>query len=115
MYFAVENFLKFFGQLISEKSLKKKGLLINKYREVASIAFVSLYDAHYFAGGMKVCNLLSASAWQRGILTSMIQCQQTETGKYPGAYVFSPKKGLENSHPITGLNFASLYLCLIMT
>ena len=35
---------------------------INEYREVASVAFLSLFDTHYFAGGMKVCNLLSASA-----------------------------------------------------
>jgi hypothetical protein len=34
---------------------------INKYREVASVAFLSLFDVHYFTGGMKVCNLLSAS------------------------------------------------------
>src|SRR5256884_3878644 len=88
---------------------------INKYREVASVAFLSLFDAHYFVGGMKVCNLLSASAWQRGILTSMISSQQTETGKFPGAYVFPPVKGLENRHPVTGLDFVSLYPSLIMT
>ncbi|CAB4403248.1 unnamed protein product [Rhizophagus irregularis] len=88
---------------------------INEYREVASVAFLSLFDAHYFAGGMKVCNLLSASAWQRGILTSMISSQQTETGKYPGAYIFPPVKGLENRRPVTGLDFASLYPSLIMT
>src|SRR3954453_19838754 len=88
---------------------------INEYREVASVAFLSLFDAHYFAGGMKVCNLLSASAWQRGILTSMISSQQTETGKYPEAYVFPPVKGLENRRPVTGLDFASLYPNLIIT
>src|SRR6266487_6589606 len=88
---------------------------INEYREVASVAFLSLFDAHYFAGGMKVCNLLSASAWQRGILTSMISSQQTETGKFSGAYVFPPVKGLENRRPVTGLDFASLYPSLIMT
>src|SRR6266496_4538732 len=64
---------------------------------------------------MKVCNLLSASAWQREILTSMISSRQTETGKFPGAYVFSPVKGLENRRPVTGLDFASLYLNLIIT
>ncbi|RGB34233.1 hypothetical protein C1646_760771 [Rhizophagus diaphanus] len=66
--------------------LMVKHNVINEYREVANIAFISLSDAHYFARGMKVCNLLSASVWQRGILTSMISNQQTETGKYPGAY-----------------------------
>ncbi|PKY52302.1 DNA/RNA polymerase, partial [Rhizophagus irregularis] len=42
--------------------------------------------------GMKVRNLLSADAWREGILTSTIPCEQTETGKYPGAYVFPPGK-----------------------
>src|SRR3954466_3981281 len=36
------------------------------------------------------------------------------TGKYPGAYVFPPIKGLENRRPVTGLDFASLYSSLIM-
>ncbi|GES96814.1 ribonuclease H-like domain-containing protein [Rhizophagus clarus] len=100
---------------LSCQRLMVKHNAINEYREVASVAFLSLFDAHYFAGGMKVCNLLSASAWQRGILTSMISNQQTETGKYPGAYVFPPVKGLENRRPVTGLDFASLYLSLIIT
>ncbi|CAG8597718.1 9267_t:CDS:2 [Paraglomus brasilianum] len=88
---------------------------INEYREMASVAFISVYDSHYFAVGMKVRNLLSASAWQEGILTSTIPCEQTETRKYPGAYVFPPVKGLENRRPVTGLDFASLYPSLIMT
>jgi len=45
----------------------------------------------------------------------MISSQQTETGKFPGAYVFPPVKGLENRRPVTGLDFASLYPSLIMT
>ena len=100
---------------LSCQQLMVKHNAINEYREVASVAFLSLFDAHYFAGGMKVCNLLSASAWQRGILTSMISNQQTETGKYPGAYVFPPVKGLKNRRPVTGLDFASLYPNLIIT
>ena len=64
---------------------------------------------------MKVRNLLSADAWREGILTSTIPCEQTETGKYLGAYVFSPVKGLKNRRPVTGLDFASLYSSLIMT
>ncbi|CAB5190929.1 unnamed protein product [Rhizophagus irregularis] len=100
---------------LSCQRLMVKHNAINEYREVASVAFLSLFDAHYFVGGMKVCNLLSASAWQRGILTSMISSQQTETEKYPGAYVFPQVKGLENRRPVTGLDFASLYPSLIMT
>uniref|UniRef100_U9T873 DNA-directed DNA polymerase n=1 Tax=Rhizophagus irregularis (strain DAOM 181602 / DAOM 197198 / MUCL 43194) TaxID=747089 RepID=U9T873_RHIID len=73
---------------LSCQRLMVKHNAINEYREVASIAFLSLFDAHYFAG---------------------------ETGKYPGAYVFTPVKGLENRRPVTGLDFASLYLNLIIT
>jgi DNA polymerase elongation subunit (family B) len=100
---------------LSCQRLMIKRNIINEYREVSNIAFLSLFDAHYFAGGMKVCNLLSASAWQRGILTSMISSQQTETGKFPGAYIFPPVKGLKNRRPVTGLDFASLYPNLIIT
>ncbi|PKY53010.1 DNA/RNA polymerase [Rhizophagus irregularis] len=100
---------------ISCQRLMVKRNAINEYREVASVAFISLYDSHYFAVGMKVRNLLSAEAWREGILTSTIPCEQTETGKYPGAYVFPPVKGLENKRPVTGLDFASLYPSLIMT
>src|ERR1044071_5750202 len=100
---------------LSCQRLMVKHNAINEYREVVSISFLSLYDAHYFAGGMKVCNLLGASAWQRGLLTSTISCEQTESGSFPGAYVFPPIKGLENKRPVTGLDFASLYSSLIMT
>ncbi|PKK58991.1 DNA/RNA polymerase [Rhizophagus irregularis] len=100
---------------ISCQRLMVKHNAINEYREVASVAFISLYDSHYFAVGMKVQNLLNAGAWREGILTSTIPCEQTETGKYSGAYVFPPVKGLENRRPVTGLDFASLYPSLIMT
>ncbi|GBB94355.1 hypothetical protein RclHR1_02340012 [Rhizophagus clarus] len=81
---------------LSYQRLIVKYNAINEYREVASVAFISLYDSHYFAVGIKVRNLLSAGAWREGILTSTISCEQTETGKYPGAYVFPLIKGLEN-------------------
>src|SRR6185437_4372010 len=99
---------------LSCQRLMIKRNVINEYREVASIAFISLYDAHYFAIGMKVSNLLSASAWQEGILTSTIS-ERMETESFPGVYVFSPIKGLENKRPVTGLDFASLYPSLIIT
>ncbi|GES74845.1 DNA polymerase family B-domain-containing protein [Rhizophagus clarus] len=73
---------------LSYQRLMVKHNVINKYREIASIAFLSLFDAHYFAG---------------------------ETEKFPGAYVFPPVKGFENRCPVTGLKFASLYPSLIMT
>lgn len=68
--------------------------IINDYREISSLAFVSLFDSHYYAGGMKVCNLLGAYAARRNILISMIPAEREESGKYPGAYVFPPEKGI---------------------
>src|SRR3954452_15528791 len=47
---------------LSCQQLMIKHNAINKYREVAFVAFLSLFDTHYFAGDMKVCNLLSTSA-----------------------------------------------------
>ncbi|CAI2182591.1 11232_t:CDS:10 [Funneliformis geosporum] len=34
--------------------------------------------------------------------------------KYPGAYVFPPKKGIKGERPVTGLDFNSLYPSIIM-
>nr|CAG8581542.1 4718_t:CDS:2 [Entrophospora candida] len=99
---------------ISCQKLMIRRNAVNDYREVASIAYVSLFDLHYYAGGMKVCNLLGAKAWKRDILITMIFSKQTESGKFPGAYVFPPEKGLENKRPVTGLDFASLYPSIIM-
>lgn len=68
--------------------------IINDYREVSALASLGLADSHYYATGMKVCNLLGAYSWQRNMLVSMVPGERQETGKYPGAYVFPPEKGL---------------------
>ena len=70
--------------------------IINNYREVASIAYVFLFDTHYHANGMKVGNLLGAYATKCNMLFSTICHKDKEKGKYPGAYVFPPIKGIEN-------------------
>ncbi|CAI2195018.1 8185_t:CDS:2 [Funneliformis geosporum] len=57
----------------------------------------------------------NASTLRDRILTSTIQYQQTESRKYPGVYVFLPIKGFKNKHPVTGLDFTSLYPSLIIT
>ncbi|GES94728.1 DNA polymerase family B-domain-containing protein [Rhizophagus clarus] len=74
------------------QELMVKSNVINDYREVASIAHISLFNSHYYAIGTKKAS-----------------------GKFPGAYVFPPEKGLENKHPVTGLDFRSLYPSIIMT
>ncbi|RHZ77989.1 hypothetical protein Glove_168g60 [Diversispora epigaea] len=101
--------------------------IMNKYYEEAilQLSDVSAKNMHEVANyciidalrcqELMVCNLLGAEAWSRNILCSMIPCENPETGKYPGAYVVAPIKGLENKRSVTGLDFASLYPSLIMT
>ena len=96
------------------QELMVKLSVINDYREVASIAYVSLFDAHYRANGMKVRNLLGAYAVKRDMVISTRVSENIEKGKYPGAYVFPPKKGIESKRPVTGLDFRSLYPSFIM-
>ncbi|GBC36227.2 DNA polymerase family B-domain-containing protein [Rhizophagus irregularis DAOM 181602=DAOM 197198] len=83
-------------------------------KEVASIAYVSLFDTHYRANGMKVRNLLGAYAFKRDMLFNARIPEKVEKGKYPGAHVFPPKKGIETKRPVTGFDFVSLYPSLIM-
>ena len=44
------------------QELMVKENIINDYREVTSIAYISLFNTHYYAIGMKVSNLLGAEA-----------------------------------------------------
>jgi DNA polymerase elongation subunit (family B) len=68
---------------------------------------MSLFDSHYYAGGKKVCNLLGAYANRKDILISMIPKPTLEKGKYPGAFVFPPDKGL-TPNPIKLLKIEQL-------
>ena len=89
--------------------------VINDYREVSALSYVSFADSVLYAGGMKVCNMLIAYAIRKGMVCSNITREVKETGKYPGAWVFDPEKGLENKRPVTGLDAQSLYPSIIMT
>ena len=64
---------------------------------------------------MKVRNFLSTYTTKHNMLFSTIYCKDKEKDKYSEAYVFLLIKGIKNKHPITGLDFALLYLILIMT
>jgi DNA polymerase elongation subunit (family B) len=76
------------------QQLLVKRNVINDNREVSAIAYTNLYDALYYAGGGKVRNLLIAAANRRGYLCSNIGTGDKKSGKYPGAWVFHPRKGL---------------------
>lgn len=88
------------------QELLVKRTVISDYREVSTLAFVSLADSHFYAGGMKVKNLVAAYANKRGILVAMATPSERIDGKYPGAYVFPPEKGL-GPDPIKRLELES--------
>jgi len=89
--------------------------------EVGNYSFTSFEDCIFYAGGHKVCNMLFAyAAWSkvhlgRPIYGSMIADREEIEGKYPGAFVVPPDKGLDEDFPVTGLDFSSLYPSLIRT
>lgn len=123
---------------ISVQRLFVKRSVVSDYREISTLAYVSLSDSHYYAGGVKVCNLLSSYACDVDILIDMKPKYSSKVEKIPGAYVFQPDKGMtpnvdrlrallesddkENAiklfakdRPVSCLDFASLYPSLIMT
>jgi DNA polymerase elongation subunit (family B) len=81
--------------------------IINDLREITSLAYMTLYDAHYYANGKRVCNLLGAYANRKNILISMNAKPHLEEGKYPGAFVFPPDKGL-TPNPINMKNIEDI-------
>jgi len=68
--------------------------IIGDNREVSDISHTSMFDAVYYAGSVKVRNLVISEGIKRGILFSTKSKEDIPDGKYPGAYVFPPVKGL---------------------
>lgn len=103
-------------------------IIVQDRRTISNMAYVSLYDAFYRAGGMKVCNLIGAYSHKRGIAFSNANSGKGDSEKdhYPGAWVFPPNRGLHSDgkkiidgkecqeRPIGGLDVASLYPSLMM-
>lgn len=77
--------------------LMKIRSVVTDKREVSNLSYTSVFDSFYRANGMKVRNLVIARGQKRGIKFSNIAKFDSEEGKYPGAYVFPPKKGLVTS------------------
>jgi DNA polymerase elongation subunit (family B) len=75
--------------------------IIQDRREVAKLSFTSLFDGFYRAGGCKVRNLIINEAIKRNLFVNTIKDEIDETekmeGKYPGALVLKPKRGLINN------------------
>jgi DNA polymerase elongation subunit (family B) len=74
--------------------MKIRSVIMDR-REVANLSYTSVFDSLYRANGMKVRNLVIARGQLMGIRFSNItNSGDVEDGKYPGAYVFPPVKGL---------------------
>ncbi len=76
--------------------MKIRSVLQDK-REVSICSYTSMFDAFYRANGMKVRNLVIARAQLKKLHVSNIPNTDIEMGKYPGAWVFPPIKGLSVS------------------
>lgn len=77
--------------------LKIRSVIMER-REIADVSFTSAYDAFYRANGSKVRNLVIAQVQLRGYRVSNVtDMRDIEDGKYPGAFVIPPKKGLVKS------------------
>jgi len=72
---------------------------IKDRRQIGALSYTSFDDCVYKANGMKVRNLTIASAVRRGLHISNKPPASPEIGKYPGAYVFPPKKGVAYAKP----------------
>ncbi len=82
-----------------QELLRMRSIIPDK-REVSNLAFTSMGDALFRAGGMKVRNLVISEGirpeWD--IVFSNIAKESKDKRKYPGAYVVPPKKGLYRDH-----------------
>jgi DNA polymerase elongation subunit (family B) len=77
--------------------MKIRSVLMDR-RATANLTYCSVFDAFFRANGMKVRNLVIARGQRVGLKFSNItNGGDVEEGKYPGAYVFPPKKGLVTS------------------
>lgn len=74
--------------------LLKMRTVLQDRREMANLSYTSIYDSFYYADGMKVRNLVLSESLIRNLKLSNISSEKVETGKYPGAWVFPPIKGL---------------------
>jgi len=92
--------------------------IVTDRREAGILSFTSLYDCIYYADGCKVCNMIMAYAIHDEcgrFACSYQNNSEKRGGKYPGAFVVDPDKGLEHELPVAGMDFVSLYPSLMMT
>jgi DNA polymerase elongation subunit (family B) len=98
--------------------LLSKQQIIGFLRIVGELSFLSLWDAHTTANGIKVPNAVIEDANRHGVLMSAIYVRPSEEEakkKYGGAKVFPPIKGLHNERPTLPFDYASLYPSLMQS
>ena len=78
-----------------------KNNIIQDRREISRLSYTSVFDAFYRANGCKVTNLIISEALNRNLFVNNIKKEEKEEdkmdGKYPGALVLNPVKGLINN------------------
>lgn len=76
-----------------------KTQFIRDRREIGALSFTPMDDCVYRANGMKVRNMIIAKGQSRGLHISNRAPKKIEQGKYPGAFVFPPRKGIATAKP----------------
>jgi DNA polymerase elongation subunit (family B) len=80
--------------------LAHKNNIIQDKRAVGLLSYTSLFDAFYRANSCKVRNLIVSHALDQNLFYNSIKKEEKEEdkmdGKYPGALVLNPKRGLVN-------------------
>jgi DNA polymerase elongation subunit (family B) len=96
---------------VRPQQLCVKRVIIMDKRELGTSSSTTLHDSIYRADGMRVRNCLGGICKKLGYAFGNGKCHKKDSDKdhYPGAWVFQPRKGLNNTHPITGMDFESLY------
>ncbi len=96
---------------VRPQQLCVKRVIIMDKRELGTSSSTTLHDSIYRADGMRVRNCLGGICKKLGYAFGNGRCHKKDSDKdhYPGAWVFQPRKGLNNTHPITGMDFESLY------
>lgn len=80
--------------------LAHKNNIIQDKRAVGLLSYTSLFDAFYRANSCKVRNLIVSHALDQNLFYNSLKKEEKEEdkmdGKYPGALVLNPKRGLVN-------------------
>ena len=75
--------------------------IIQDRREIGKLSYTSMFDAFYRANGCKVRNLIISNALDMNLFFNTIKEEEADNekmeGKFPGACVLNPIKGLVNN------------------